>query len=137
MSRATLKILLDEHVKGVYDHAQQIRDQRDQVIYHRGTEDEDDDHLEIVSYRSEILILICLPRLPCSKPQCPPPDLLPHSRNPLVSLKNCPVVSFFCFTFGVLVSGGYHICFTHRRSWVRSPKKPLCFFFFFLTSLKN
>lgn len=50
VSRLTLKALLDEHMKGVYEHAQQIRDQvRDQVIFHRSQDDEDDDQLEIVS----------------------------------------------------------------------------------------
>lgn len=46
VSRGTLKGLLDEHMKGVYEHAQQIRDQ---VIYHKSTQEEDGDQVELVS----------------------------------------------------------------------------------------
>ena len=49
VSRMTLKAMLDEHMKGVYDHAQQIRDLRDQVVYHKSPEDGEEDQLEIVS----------------------------------------------------------------------------------------
>ena len=48
VSRSTLKALLDEHMKGVYEHAQQIQEHSDQVIFHRSTVEEDEDQLEIV-----------------------------------------------------------------------------------------
>ena len=39
--------MLDVHMKGVYEHAHQIKEQ--QVIYHKSTQEEEEDQLEIVS----------------------------------------------------------------------------------------
>ncbi len=54
VSRETLKNLLDDHMKGVYEHAHQIREQ--QVIFHKNTEEEENEeeeddggHITIVS----------------------------------------------------------------------------------------
>lgn len=50
VSRLTLKALLDEHMKGVYEHAQQIREHtRDHVVFHKSTQEEEEDQLEISS----------------------------------------------------------------------------------------
>ena len=52
VSRATLKEVLDDHMKGVAEHAQVLRerDQREQatVIFHKTQDEEDDDQIEIV-----------------------------------------------------------------------------------------
>lgn len=53
VSRVILRELLETHMKGVAEHAQQIRerDQREQsqVIFHKNNQD-DDDQIEIVRF---------------------------------------------------------------------------------------
>ena len=100
VSRVTLKELLDEHMKGVYEHAQQIREQvRDQVIFHKNQDSDDEDNLEIVSAWVVIVVCSLLPRfspswallivfsLPPSLPPSPlDPSPLPPSLPPLKGL---------------------------------------------------
>ena len=45
VSRHTLKAMQDEHLKGLFEHAQQIRDQ---VIYHKSADGSNEDTLELV-----------------------------------------------------------------------------------------